>query len=302
MRRISILALATLALILPQVLHGQDVASMVVRVHANGEPVAGVSVTAFVQGSRRVLATTAVSGLAVVDIGGSRLVVGSSVLAFAVRCDESTEVVLIPAGASLPVATDACDRVSLGSLAWGREARLVVALGGAPAMRVTASEAVRDAQMGVRIQAGPVVSVPGGDELDGVNAGFGGEVQLGVDGTGGLGVGAGVGFTSHDLEGADESMSHWSVFVEPRYAFNAARPGAHPYVAGRIAYTVFSPESGSGLLTEKGWSFGGGAGVVFPAFGPTMIDLWTRISVVSVDAEGFERSGSDWRAGASLRF
>ncbi len=302
MRRTSIFALAALALLLPQVLHGQAVGSMVVRVHEHGEPVAGVSVVSFVQGNRRVLATTAASGLAVVDIGGSRLVVGSSVLAFAIRCDESTEVMLIPAGASLPVATDACDRVSLGSMTWGREARLVVALGDKPAMRVTASESVRDAQIGFRIQAGPVASVPGGDELDGVNSGFGGEIQLGMDGSAGLGLGAGLGFTSHDLEGADESMSHWSIFAEPRYTFSATRPGAHPYLAGRIAYTVFDPESGSGLLSEKGWSFGGGAGVVFPAFGPMMIDLWTRISVLSVGVEGFDRSGSDWRAGASLRF
>ena len=302
MRRISTIALATLALILPQVVHGQDVASMVVRVHANGEPVAGVSVVAFVQGNRRVLATTAASGLASVDIGASRLVVGSSVLAFAIRCDESTEVVLIPAGASLPVATDACAKVSLGSMSWGREARLVVALGDAPAMQVTASKAVTAQQTGFRIQAGPVVSVPGGDELDGVDSGFGGEVQFGVDGAGGLGLGAGVGLTTHDLEGADESMTHWSIFAEPRYTFNAARPGAHFYVAGRVAYTVFDPESGSGLLTETGWSIGGGAGVLFPAFGPTKIDLWARISAVNVDAEGFDRSGSDFRAGASLRF
>lgn len=305
MRRTSIFVLATLALILPQVLRGQDVASMVVRVHANGQPVAGVSVIAFVQGNRRVLATTAASGLAIVDIGGSRLVVGSSVSAFAVRCNEVTEVMLIPAGASLPVTTDACDRVSLGSLAWGRDARLVVSLGDAPTMRVTASEAVQHAQTGFRVQAGPVVSILGGGDLDGLDSGFGGEIQFGVDGAGGFGLGAGVGLTSHDLEGADESMIHWSIFTEPRYTFNAARPGAHFYVAGRVAYTVFDPESGSGLLTETGWSFGGGAGVLFPAFGPTKIDLWARISAVSVDVAGFsdsDRSGSDIRAGASLRF
>ncbi|MEE8487808.1 MAG: outer membrane beta-barrel protein [Gemmatimonadota bacterium] len=294
--------MTALAVFLPQDLHGQDVASMVVRVQANGAPVTGVPIVAFIDGNRRLLATTAESGLAIVDLGRSRLIVGSRVLAFAIQCDGSTEVVLTPAGGSLPVATDECDRTSLGSLAWGRDERLVVALGDNPAMHVTASEHVTRQQTGFRIQIGPVVSVPGGLEPSAPNSGFGGELQFGVDGKSGLGLGAGVGFTSHGLEGADESMSHWSIFAEPRYTFNAARPGAHPYVAGRIAYTKFDPESGSGLLSETGWSFGGGGGVVFPASAALMIDLWTRIMVVNVDAEGFDRSGSDLRAGASLRF
>ena len=302
MRRTAILAVTALAVLLPQNLHGQDVASMVVRVQANGTPVTGVPIVAFIDGNRRLLATTAESGLAIVDLGRSRLIVGSRVLAFAIQCDGSTEVVLTPAGGSLPVATDACNRTSLGSLAWGRDERLVVALGDAPAMQVTTSENVTRQQTGFRIQVGPVVSVPGGDELDAVNSGFGVELQFGADGKNGLGIGAGVGFTTHDLEGADESMSHWSIFTEPRYTVNAARPGAHPYVAARVAYTVFDPESGSGLLSETGWSFGAGGGVVFPASGFLMIDLWGRFLIVNVDAEGFDRSGTDLRAGASLRF
>jgi len=169
-------------------------------------------------------------------------------------------------------------------------------------MRVTASEQVTRQQIGFRIQVGPAVSVPSGEELDGVGSGLGGEAQFGVEKESGLGLGAGVGFTTHDLEGADESMSHWSVFAEPRFTFNAARPGAHPYVAGRLAYVKFSPESGSGLLSETGWGFGGGGGVVFPAFGSTMFDVWLRFTMISVDVDGFDRSGTDFRAGASLRF
>jgi len=302
MRRTAILALTVLGLFLPPHLYGQDVASMVVRVHVNGKPLSGVPVVAFMNGDRRLLATTAESGLAVVELGRSRLVVGSRVSAFAIQCDMEIEVVLTPAGGSLPIATDTCDRTNLGSLAWGRDARLVVKLGDAPAMQVNASDRVTRQQTGFRIQVGPVISAPGGDELDGLNSGLGGELQFGVDGDSGLGLGAGMGFTSHGLEGSDESMSHWSIFAEPRYTFNAARPGAHPYVAGRGAYTKFSPESGSGLLSETGWSFGGGVGVAFPVSGSTMLDVWVRIMAISVDTEGFDRSGSDLRAGASLRF
>lgn len=302
MRRIAMLALATLAVCLPHDLRGQDVASMVVRVHSSGQPVAGIPIVAFINGNRRLLAITSSSGLAIVDLGRSRLVVGSRVSAFAIQCDASTEVILTPSGGTLPVATDACNRTSLGSLAWGRDERLVVALGGKPSMQVTVSEQVTMQQTGFRFQIGPVVSVPGGLEPSAPNSGLGGELQLGVDGNNGLGLGAGVGFTSHDLEGTDESLSHWSFFAEPRYTFNAARPGTHFYVAGRVAYTLFDPESGSGLLNETGWSFGGGAGVVLPISGSTKLDLWTRIMAVNVDAEGFDRSGSDFRTGASLRF
>jgi len=302
MRRIAILALILSGVFIPQHLYGQDVASMVVRVHANGAPLAGVPVVAFIDGNRRLLATTAGSGLAAVDLGRSRLVIGSRVSAFAIQCDESTEIVLTPAGGSLPISTDTCERTSLGSLAWGQDERLLVELGDAPAMQVNASDRVTRQQTGFRVQVGPALSAPSGSELDGVNSGFGGELQFGVDGESGLGLGAGVGFTSHGLEGSDESMSHWSIFAEPRYTFSAARPGAHPYVAGRVAYTKFNPESGSGLLSETGWSFGGGVGVVFPVSGSSMLDVWVRIMAISVDAEGFDRSGSDLRAGASLRF
>ena len=169
-------------------------------------------------------------------------------------------------------------------------------------MQVTTSERVTKQQTGFRIQVGPVISVPGGDNFDGINSGFGGEAQLGFDSDSGLGIGAGLGFTSHGLEGADESMSHWSIFAEPRYTFNSARPGAHPYLAGRVGYTKFNPESGSGLLSETGSSFGGGAGVVFPASGALMVDIWARFSTVNVDVEGFDRSGTELRAGANLRF
>jgi hypothetical protein len=302
MRRSSILLLAGLALSLPSDMRSQDIASMVVRVQAEGGPVADVPVVVFRQGDRRVLATTSASGLAVVDLGRSRLLVGSSVSTYTVQCGDRIEVMLVPAGGDLPVASDECSRTALGALTWGQDERLLVVLGEEPAMRTTATERVRTSGMGFRFQIGPVVSAPSGSEFDGIGSGFGGELQLGADGAGGLGVGAGVGYTKHSLTGADESMSHLSVFVEPRYAFNAERPGVRPYLAGRVGYTVFDPEAGAGLLKETGLAFGGGAGLVFPAFGSTMIDVWTRLTAVSVDVDGFDRSGTDWRLGGSLRF
>ncbi len=302
MRRSSILLLAGLALSLPSEVRGQDIASMVVRVQADGGPVADVPVVVFQQGDRRVLATTEASGLAVVDLGRSRLLAGSSVSAYSAQCAESIEVMLVPAGGDLPVMGDACSLTALGSLTWGQDERLLVVLGEEPAMRATASEQVRTSGTGFRFQIGPVVSAPSGSELSGISSGFGGELQLGADGASGLGAGAGVGYTQHSLTGADESMSHLSVFVEPRFSFNMDRPGVRPYVAGRVGYVVFDPEAGAGLLKETGLAFGGGAGLVFPAIGSTMVDLWTRLTAVNVDVDGFDRSGVDWRLGGSLRF
>jgi hypothetical protein len=169
-------------------------------------------------------------------------------------------------------------------------------------MDVMAAEVERTSGQGVRFQVGPVLSVPGGSELDGLNSGIGGEVQLGTDMASGFGLGGGVGLTTHDLEGADESLTHWNLFVEPRLTFNADRPGARPYVAGRLSYSVLDAGTGAGLLTEKGWGFGGGVGIVVPVGGSLMLDLWTRVVAVSLDAEGFSRSGAEWRSGGSLRF
>ena len=302
MRRAPIVAFSGLLFLLPMAAAGQDAPTMVVRVHEDGNPTADVPIQEFVDGNLRVLAVTASSGLAVVDAARSRLDIGSWTSAFVVTCDGATVVLIVPEGGNLPASTDQCARTSLGRLNWGAEERLVVALGQNPAMDVMAAEVQRTSGQGVRFQVGPVLSVPGGSELDGLNSGIGGEVQLGSDWTSGFGLGGGVGVTTHDLEGADESLTHWNLFAEPRFTFHADRPGARPYVAGRISYSVLDAGSGAGLLTEKGWGFGGGAGIAVPIAGSLMLDLWTRVLAVSFDAEGLSRSGADWRSGASLRF
>lgn len=275
---------------------------MVVRVHQNGSPKADVQVQDFVNGDLRVLAVTAPSGLAVVEAARSRLELGSWAAAFAVTCNGSSVVLFVPEGGDLPVSTDRCDRSALGTLNWGAEERLVVALGDNPDMEVMAAEAQRTSGQGLRFQAGPVLSVPGGSELNGLNSGIGGELQVGSDWPSGFGIGGGAGLTTHDLEGADESLTHWNLFVEPRLTFNADRPGARPYVAGRVSYSILDAGSGAGLLTEKGWGFGGGVGILVPVAGSVMLDLWTRVVAVSLDAEGLSRSGVEWRSGGSLRF
>jgi len=302
MRKAPIAALVGLTLLLPAAAEAQDAPTMVVRVHQDGNPLADVPVQEFVNGDIHVLAVTSASGLAVVEVGRSRLQVGRSAVAFAVVCGGGPVVILVPAGGDLPVATDRCDRTSLGALNWGAEERLVVALGQRPAMQAMATEGERMLIRGFRVQLGPVLSVPGGSELDGLNSGVGGEVQLGTDMASGFGLGGGVGMTTHDLEGADESLTHWNIFVEPRLTFNAERPGGRPYLAGRVSYAVLDAEAGAGLLTEKGWGFGGGAGIVIPVGGSLALDIWTRVVAVSLEAGGFSRSGTEWRTGGSLRF
>lgn len=300
MRKPPIVALVGLTLLLPMSVGAQDAPTMVVRVHQDGSPVADVPVQEFVDGDIRVLAVTSASGLAVVEVARSRLQVGRSAAAFVVACGGGPVVILVPVGADLPVDTDRCDRTSLGTLNWGVEERLVVALGQRPEMQVMATENERMLIRGFRVQLGPVLSVPGG--LDGLNSGIGGEVQFGTDMASGFGLGGGVGMTTHDLEGADESLTHWSIFVEPRLTFNTERPGGRPYIAGRVSYAVLDAGTGAGLLTEKGWGFGGGAGIVFPVGGSLSLDLWMRLVAMSVEAGGLSRSGTEWRTGGSLRF
>ncbi len=90
--------------------------------------------------------------------------------------------------------------------------------------------------------------------------------------------------------------------AEPRYTFQRPDWSARPYVVARVGWQSLDSEAGSGLSTETGWSFGGGAGVSFPlGLGPS-VDLAAHVGRLSVDAEGFGRAGMLFDLGAAIRF
>lgn len=300
------LSVATaLALLLPGALDGQDVSSMLARVQTDGRPTAEVSFHVYAGGSVRRLAITGSSGLAVIEFERARLGPGTRVSVFAVTCDERNQILFSRSAASLPEPGETCRRERLGEVVWYRTDRLEVVLGESPRMTGRTASSVVRAQSGVRYQAGPVVAFAAGDELANISTGIGAEVLVGYDALSGLGVGLGVALARHGLEGVDENMWRWAVTAEPRYTFNRPDWTARPYIVVRAAWQSLDSDTGSGLATEKGWSFGGGAGVAFPLWFGLSADVSAHAARLMLDVDGFndaDRSGMLFDVGAAIRF
>lgn len=300
---------AALCLIVPATLGAQDVPSMVARVEVDGRPASDVSFAAISDGALRHLATSGASGLAVIEFGRVPFSAGTRMATFAVSCDDRHEVLFAPGGAALPLTDEGCVRTRIGSIVWGRSDRLEVRLGDAPRLTSRTAEEVVQARYGFRVQAGPVVASTGGDELENLGAGFGGEVLLGYDRTSGLGIGLGLGIARHSLEGStsvDESLWRWSIIAEPRYTFGGAEQRARPYLAGRAAWQSLDADDGAGLTTETGWSYGLGAGVDFPVARGFSVGVAAHAARLAVGAEAsgtdFNRSGMLYSLGVAIRY
>lgn len=298
-------AATALTLLLPAGLEGQEVSSMLARVQTDGRPTAEVSFDAYAGGNVRRLAITGSSGLAVIEFERARISAGTRVSVFAVTCDDRNQIVFSRSVAALPEPSEDCRRDRLGEIVWYRTDRLEVVLGESPRMTGRTASSVVRAQSGLRFQAGPVVAFAAGDELANISTGIGGEALVGYDARSGFGIGLGLALLRHGLEGVDESMWRWAVTAEPRYTFNRPDWSARPYVVARAAWQSLDSDTGSGLATEKGWSFGGGAGVAFPIWFGMSVDVSAHAARLMVDVDGFndaDRSGMLYDAGAAVRF
>lgn len=301
---------AALSLTVPAVLPAQEVRSMVARVEVDGRPAPDVSFAAMSGGALRHLATSGASGLAVIEFGRVPFSTGTRMVTFAVRCGDRHEVLFATSRATLPPPDQGCVRTRLGSIVWGRSDRLEVTLGDSPRLTSRTAEAVVQARYGFRAEAGPVVAFAGGDELENLGAGFGGEVLLGYDRTSGLGIGFGLGLVRHSLEGStsvDESLWRWSVIAEPRYTFASNDQRARPYLAGRAAWQSLDADDGAGLTTETGWSYGVGAGIDFPVARGLSAGVSAHAARLAVGAEApsgtdFDRSGMLYSLGVVIRY
>lgn len=283
---------------------------MVARVEVNGEPAPDVSFAVISDGTLRRLATSGASGLAVIEFGRVPFSTGTRMATFGVSCDDRHEVWFVPSGTVVPAPDDVCARTRLGSVVWGRSDRLEITLGDAPRLTSRTAEAVVRARYGFRAQAGPVVAFVGGDELANLGSGFGGEVLLGYDWAGGLGIGVGLGLLRHGLEGSttvDESLWRWSVIAEPRYTFGDMEQRARPYLAGRAAWQSLDADDGAGLSTETGWSFSVGAGLDFPVARGLSAGVSAHAARLAVGADApsgtsFDRSGMLFSLGVVIRY
>jgi len=304
-----LLAVAGLLFCAPTFLFAQDVSSMVARVEADGNPVSGVRFAVISGGTQRPLATTGSTGLAVIEFDRVPLDSGTRLAAFVVSCGEHHEVLFARGASDLPLTEDGCERSQVGTVVWGRADRVHVVLGETPRLSSRAAKAVIRAVYGFRAQVGPAVSFVGGDELDNVGTGFGGDLLVGYDFPEGFGIGLGVGLARHDLQGSssvDEGLWRWAVMAEPRYTFGRAQSHARPYVAARAGWQSLDADDGAGLTTETGWSLGLGGGVVVPVVRGAARDIAVHASRLSLGADlsgtSFDRSGMLFSVGAALRY
>lgn len=292
-------------LVAPDAVAAQESSTMLVRVQSAGQPVPGVEFSVQVDGSRRVLATSGASGLAVVDFVRAPFSTRSRVSVHVVTCGDTPSVLFVAAGGPVPVTAPECVSADAGSVVWYRTERSVLTLTNPPTLSSTTAARVTESRTGLRIQAGPAASLVLGSDLDEIGAGIGGEAQVGLDFEGGFGLGLALSLARHDVEGLDESLYRWAIVLEPRYYFDRATSRSRPYVAAQLGRQIFDYQSGAGLLTEKGWSYGAGGGIVFPLVYDLQFDLGAQFAFVSVGVSGFDlpnRSGSLLELVGSLRF
>lgn len=275
---------------------------MVVRVEAEQGSVEGVDVVGLYDGQRRALGTSGSSGLVVVEFTRVPFSSGARIAAVLETCPDGFTVWFVLASGPDPVAPAGCESRRAGSVIWGRTERASISLDGTEGVRTTVARRIARDRTGLRIHLGPNIAFVQGDDLDDIGFGFGGELGVGSDFESGFGLGAVVGLMFHDLEGLDESLLRWSFEIEPRYTLGGEAGGARPYVALRAGYQVLDSEAGSGLLTEKGWGFGPGIGVVVNGPGALDVDLGARVTLLNVSVEGFDRSGAVVSAFGALRF
>lgn len=278
---------------------------MVARVVIDGRPAPDVSFSAISDGNLRLLATSGASGLAVIEFGRVPVSAGTRMATFGVSCEDRHEVLFATSQATLPRPKQGCVRTRLGSVVWGRSDRLEVALGDAPRVTSRTAEAVAEARYGFRAQVGPVVAFTGGDGLENLGTGYGGEALLGYDLTSGLGIGLGLGLVRHSLQGStsvDQSLWRLAVAVEPRYTFGDAERRARPYLAGRAAWQSLDADDGAGLATETGWSYGLGAGVDFPVYKDLSMGISAHAARLTREEGLFDRSGMLYSLGVAIRY
>ncbi|MGH7612931.1 MAG: hypothetical protein ACREMW_02675 [Gemmatimonadales bacterium] len=163
-----------------------------------------------------------------------------------------------------------------------------------------------DAQVSFGV-AGLYASLSGND-FQGTNAGFGGDLQV----RGGLGssfsLGGGVQFTSHSTD----ISANWKViglFAEPRYLFKTSSSRVSPLLTGRLGWIRESISSGGNDGSASGYFFGFGGGMLVGLGGSAALDMSVVFASVNFgdlqvngSNSGFSPSGTSLAIRAGLLF
>jgi hypothetical protein len=113
-----------------------------------------------------------------------------------------------------------------------------------------------------------------GDDYAGINAGVGLDLQLRYHAGRGFSVAGGFQYTSHGLEGIDESFGVRGYFADARYTFAPqSSPSVKPYIGGRFAVTHWSIAAAGTNATADGTALGPVGGLLIGLGPSTRLDV-----------------------------
>ena len=151
------------------------------------------------------------------------------------------------------------------------------------------------------LSGGGLYAALSGSDFDGIDDGFGFDVQLRYHAAGAISVGAGLQYTSHGVSGFSENFGVSGIFVEGRYAFQKANPSVIPYLGARFALAHSRIASGPNELTADGSVLGPSGGLLIRLASTTQLDfglVWATVHFGDAKLNGNTQANSELNGSA----
>jgi hypothetical protein len=140
----------------------------------------------------------------------------------------------------------------------------------------------------VSIGIGAQLLCLGGNDFRSADAGFGGEASVLFPVGKSFKMGAAVQYSSHDDAFLDNNIAVLGLFYAGRFVFRQAKGGVTPYIVGRGGWVRASSKVDVDFdgtdddVSQTGFAFGGGGGVMIPLSPSVEIDLGAAFHAVSL--------------------
>lgn len=121
-----------------------------------------------------------------------------------------------------------------------------------------------------------------GQAFEGTQAGIGFEGYIREATSSGFHVLYGVHYSLHNVDGAKNNLSVFSLFVDPRFAFSVGSPT--PFIGARFAYVRTSIVEGGADHSTPGYAIGGLGGFLFQVSPRVAIEATVLFAAVSLSA------------------
>ena len=143
---------------------------------------------------------------------------------------------------------------------------------------------------------GGVYASLSGSDFDGIGSGLGVDVLFRYHARGGISIGGGVQYTSHDIDGVDPNFGVRAFFADVRYAFETANSSSiTPYIGARAALAHYGVSQGGTSVSGNGTAFGPAGGMLIRLAPTTQLDagiVWYSIHFGNASVNGAEQAGT----------